>query len=89
MLLTRLRIGHTRLTHGYLMSTPHEAAPRCNNCNSILTIRHILVECRNFNSQRALYFGNKTLEEILRDSEHFNISQILRFLRSTGLINKI
>ena len=44
MIMTRLRIGHTRLTHDYLMSKgrPPEQ-PMC--CGGRLTIEHILIKC--------------------------------------------
>ena len=42
-LVTRLRIGHTRLTHGYLLS--RDLQPYCDDCLVPLTVRHILVEC--------------------------------------------
>ena len=41
--LVRLRIGHTRLTHGYLMSGDHQ--PFCDDCLVPLSVRHLLVEC--------------------------------------------
>lgn len=41
--LARLRTGHTRLTHGYLMS--REPQPFCDDCLVPLTVRHFLVEC--------------------------------------------
>ena len=88
VILTRLRIGHSRMTHEFLMTTPHKDAPKCN-CNSFLTIKHVLFECRLFTRQRTLYFGNRPMTEILGESKHFSISKILLFLRHTGLINKI
>ena len=88
VLLTRLRIGHSRLTHDYLMSTPHGDVPRCR-CNSTLTIKHLLIECRLFNQQRYIYFKNKSMAEILGESEQFSVSRVLQFLKSTGFINQI
>ena len=89
VLLTRLRLGHTRLTHGFLMSSPHEEIPRCQSCDSVLTIKHILCECMNFNRERDLYLGCRSLSEILGESKSFSVSRILKFLRFTGLLNKI
>ena len=68
VILTRLRIGHTKLTHDYLMCTPHKDIPYCNECNTVLTVKHILCDCRNFNFQRNLYFKDKSLSGILSDS---------------------
>ena len=61
------------------MSTPQEAPPRCNSCNTVLTIKHILNDCINFNRKRAVYFGNKPAEEILGNSENFNVSKCYCF----------
>ena len=91
VILTRLRIGHTRLTHGFLMSTPHGDAPICNTCDKFLTVKHILCECKVFRRQRALCFGSIPIDlpKILGESENFSISKILMFLRNTGFINQI
>merc|ERR1712030_64704 len=44
-ILCRLRIGHTRLTHGYHMSGAE--APICEHCPGPprLTVKHILITC--------------------------------------------
>ena len=91
VILTRLRIGHTRLTHGWLMSTPHEDIPECTNCNCILTVKHIFCECNRFNRERILCFGRRplTLTEIFAESKTFTVSRILMFLRQIKLIDKI
>ena len=38
VILTRLRIGHTNITHSFLMCTPHEPPPFCNTCQVQLTV---------------------------------------------------
>jgi len=43
VLLNRLRIGHTRLTHSFLLSG--DELPECGTCQCPLTVKHILVEC--------------------------------------------
>jgi len=45
VLLNRLRIGHSRLTHSYLLSG--DGSPNCQSCGIPLTVKHILVECAN------------------------------------------
>ena len=43
MILTRLRIGHTRATHQYLMERLPQ--PYCEDCLVPLTVKHFLAEC--------------------------------------------
>ena len=42
-LLNRLRIGHSYLTHSFVLRK--EEAPLGVVCNTVLTIKHILIEC--------------------------------------------
>ena len=88
VVLTRLRIGHTRLTHGYLMSNPHDPIPECSQCKSTLTVEHFLLECPIFNQQRILCFGNNCLKEVLSDSSSFSVSSIIKFLKKCNLLEK-
>ncbi|VEN57294.1 unnamed protein product, partial [Callosobruchus maculatus] len=48
--LCRLRIGHCKLTHSYLLSG--DSRPRCTVCNMRLTIEHLLIECQLHNDIR-------------------------------------
>ena len=41
LLLNRLQIGHSRLTHSYLLSG--DDPPTCQSCGIPLTIKHVLV----------------------------------------------
>ncbi|XP_055943531.1 uncharacterized protein LOC129974449 [Argiope bruennichi] len=52
--LTRLRVGHTRFTHRYLIFG--ERAPNCPECHVDFSVKHILIECPTFNSHRLQYF---------------------------------
>ena len=47
VLQNRLRIGHTRLTHSFLLSG--DDLPECGTCQCPLTAKHILVECVDLN----------------------------------------
>ena len=46
VLINRLRIGHTRLTHCYPLSGDDQ--PVSSACQSPLTVKHCLIECVNF-----------------------------------------
>ena len=54
VVINRVRIGHTLLTHGYLMNDDvPDVAPHCKLCNSaILTIKHIMLECEQLSNAR-------------------------------------
>ena len=81
--LTRLRIGHTRLTHLHLLFG--EPSPTCSTCDVILTIHHILIVCPLFNRHRLTLFGSSilTLEDLLGAPHHPNI---FAFLRAIGIL---
>ena len=46
VVLARLRLGHTRVTHSYLLQG--EDQPHCVGCDAPFTVRHILLECGDF-----------------------------------------
>ena len=89
VILTRLRIGHTRLTHGYLMSNPHNPIPMCNICNVQITVKHIIMICPKYSTQRNLLFRGKSFKDILSESDKFLFSNILKFLRFYDLLDQI
>ena len=46
VILARLRIGHTRVTHSYLLQG--EEQPQCVGCDGPFTVRHFLLDCGDF-----------------------------------------
>ena len=54
VVLSRLRLGHTRVTHGFLMENKPPAI--CQFCSVPLTINHILIECQQYAQQRHRWF---------------------------------
>ena len=50
VIMNRLRISHTRVTHGYLMEKTEP--PICRSCNTSLTIKHIIIHCQIFMEAR-------------------------------------
>ena len=82
--IRRLRIGHTRLTHSYLMKG--ENPPQCTCCQTVLTIEHLLLHCNNYTSIRNKYYDTTTLSELFsKISPH----KILEFLKECDLYHKI
>ena len=69
IIYNRLRIGHTRLTHSYLIE--HTDPPKCTNCNQLLSIKHILTECTSHDQARHQYYSFTDINNILS----FTLSQ--------------
>ena len=84
--LTRLRIGHSRLTHNFIMN--RENPPLCDQCtgDKALTIKHILIECPQHRYARIAAYGrpNLTLSDMLAKG---NISPTGPLARYLALIN--
>ena len=81
---TRLRLGHSHLTHSFLLKG--EPPPLCVGCDKCLTIKHILTECVEFNDQREKYLRSKHLREIF---QLVDPRRIIGFLRETRLYKQI
>lgn len=82
--LTRIRLGHTRLTKGHIMERVEP--PRCQACGVIYTIRHILRECRETRG----FFGRSTppLAELLNPRQG-SASQLFGLLERLGILRQI
>ena len=89
IVLTRLRIGHTYMTHKYLLTSGAERqVPRCSTCHVNLTVRHILVECPTIeNERRANLLSNMAVHDILGESAP--VEQIVKFLKETNIFYDI
>ena len=67
VLLNRLRIGHTRLTHSYLLSG--DDLPECGTCQCPLTVKHILVECIDVKDVRNKHFVASSIKDLFDSIE--------------------
>ena len=67
VVLCRIRIGHTRLTHSYLMK--NEEPPRCSFCKVRLTVQHIMEKCRKLTDLREGLLSGENIQEILNNSD--------------------
>ena len=82
--LARLRLGHTRVTHSYLLQG--EEHPQCVGCDAPFTVRHFLLECGDFAQVRNNCFHVDNMKELFQDIQ---IDSIMTFLRQINLFNKI
>ena len=94
IILTRLRIGHTKLTHQYLMEKTHQ--PYCQSCIVPLSIRHILSECPSLTDQRIAIYpetmgmgASSIMKTILSDSGDFDSSKLVALLNAVDIYDKI
>lgn len=80
--LTRLRIGHTNLTHVHLIE---KTPPPICSCNEVLTVQHIF-ECTNNQSSIAKF--NVNYQSLKIDDKNVT-EKILDFLKEVNLYNRI
>ena len=78
--LARLRIGHTRKTHAYLLAG--NPPPYCDGYLVPLSVMHILSECPEYGEERMRHYGAVTVPlcPILADHEPA-VLKLFAFLR--------
>ena len=84
IILTRLRIGHTRLTHKHYLL--NEDFPECIACDSPMTVKHILIECADTALTRELYFNCNDLKTLFNSVAG---DTILSYLSEINLLSKL
>ena len=84
VILTRCRIGHSKFSHVHLLN--NERAPQCINCNEPLTVKHILLNCTNFDRIRSNHFNVDNLQKLFLDIKQ---TTILEYLKEIDFYDKI
>jgi ribonuclease HI len=84
IVLARLRIGHSHITHSYLLR--NDDMPECVSCQCPLTINHILIDCVEFSYVRTKYFTAGDMRTLFHT---VNPKNIFDFLKEIGLFYKI
>ena len=90
--LARLRFGHTKLTHNYLLNNIEN--PICSTCTTDITVEHFLVHCRKYEHQRRkyLYKNNNpiNIKDILgEDGPIHENGPLMKFLKETDIYHQI
>lgn len=90
-IVARLRLGHTRLTHSYIID--RDAPPICDECDERLTVEHILIICPKFQVQRrklraVCLDAQMTIDVLLGDDEKM-LDSIILFLKEINLYQRI
>ena len=83
VLLNR-RIGHSRLTHSYLLSG--DDSPTCQSCGIPLTVKHILVECANLRDIREKYFTVSSLADVF---DRVDNHTVIDFIKETHFYHQL
>lgn len=86
IIITRLRIGHSNITHGHLLTRSQQE--NCETCHTPITIKHLLIDCPIHEEQRKKHKIPPSMNEALSNNKQ-GIHNVLDFLRETNLINKI
>ena len=86
IIISRLRIGHCRLTHQFLLSGSNP--PVCGYCQVTLTVEHILVDCPRYENQRLKYgLQGRAISILLGESAE--VESLISFLKEIGLFYEI
>lgn len=86
VVLARLRIGHSMLTHQYLLERTSE--PVCRNCNSKLTVKHIIADCPALEQERREVGLRPNVREALADQQE-RIETVIQFFKKIGQYSRI
>lgn len=84
-IITRLRFGHTALTHAYLITK--ENRPLCS-CNELLTVEHIF-KCLNDNAVKTRKELSIKWPQCLELDELQNYKNVLKYLKKFNYHTKI
>jgi ribonuclease HI len=97
-IISRLRIGHTCLNYS-LFIIGKRVSENCDKCGLPETVEHVLIHCIEYNRERTnfieslRYMGINTLSvnSIFQNAQKETrvYSVLMRYLRETGLVNRI
>ena len=94
VVLCRLRLGHTRYTHSYLLD--HAPRPMCNDCQCPLSVQHLLVECRTLADERRSLFqmcrerdAQLCLSSLLGDDSPELLDEVMSYLKKCDLLHRL
>lgn len=83
--LSRLRIGHTRMTHSEKFKT---GSKECPSCGVPLTVVHILLDCRRYAALRTKHRLDTNIGVLLsNDVDEEN--KLIDFLRESGIFQEL
>ena len=84
VIISRLRIGHTHITHSHLLKG--EDSLVCLTCKVPHAVKHILINCDRFRRIRLKHYHTNNLKNLFKNSKP---EEILSFLKEINLFIKI
>lgn len=84
-IISRLRTGHTRVTHNYGGSPFHRT---CEICGIITSVEHIICVCPAYEGPRRLYDIPGSIRDALKDDPS-SLAALICFIKDAGLFFKI
>ena len=84
VVFTHLKIGNTFLTHSHLLK--QGKAPQCALCRESLTVKHLLLTCKEYTEKRNKHYTAETIRELFRDVPPW---LMLEFMKETELYKYI
>ena len=79
VVITRLRLGHTRVTKSHIISRGPPAT--CHHCGQVLTLEHMLLECATLQQTRDGHYWADNLKTLFQTVSE---KQIVEYLRDAG-----
>ena len=74
VVLHRARVGHTHLTHSYLLRG--EDATECIPCQCLLTVEHVLIHCVDFALIRIKYCSVTSIKQLFDTVDSWKICEL-------------
>ena len=71
VVLTRCCIGHSRLTHTYLLN--NEERSECIPCNSNYLLKHVVSECVGVADVRQTFYNVNNLSNLFTNINQFEV----------------
>ena len=84
IILSYLHIGHTDITHSYLLK--QEQPLWYVGCHISYSVKHLLIDCIDLTPKRQYFYTVKNMKE---QFEHVKVYKILAFLKAVGLYKRI